>query len=181
LFETFHADFSMVPSRIVAQECIAILTTPLLTRFLDVVRQADEDWSARLATRLQDVCAGWVPEVWGVRLNAQDAAAAHRALMDGRAICVGDLLRDNADREAPLAVAPLMVERDEETILLPEADLILVAGDHLLLAGAHEDRSRLGLTLQNANALEYVLTGREKAGGWLWQRFLSAAASEASR
>jgi voltage-gated potassium channel len=145
------------------------------------VRQADEEWSARLAIRLQEVCAGWVPEVWGVRLNAQDAAAAHRALMDGRAICVGNLLRDNADREAPLAVMPLMVERDDETILLPEPDLALVAGDHLLLAGSHEDRSRLGLTLQNANALEYVLTGREKAGGWLWQQFLTPAAGASRR
>ena len=30
LFAAYGADFTMVPSRIVAQECIAILTTPLL-------------------------------------------------------------------------------------------------------------------------------------------------------
>ena len=34
LFDTFRADFRMVHTRVVAQECLSILTTPLLTRFL---------------------------------------------------------------------------------------------------------------------------------------------------
>lgn len=177
LFEAFQGDFCMVPSRIVAQECIAILTTSLLTRFLGVVREADEGWSARLAELLQGLCENVVPEIWSIRLNAQNAAAAHRALMSDRTIRLGDLLRDPASREEPLGVLPLMIERHERTLLLPEADAALVAGDHLLLAGRHEARSRLDLTVQNANALEYVLTGRDKSGGWLWQRLFSRGAA----
>ena len=42
LFDTYNADFTMVPGRIVAQECIAILTTPLLAAFLALLRQKDE-------------------------------------------------------------------------------------------------------------------------------------------
>lgn len=177
LFEAFADDFCMVPSRIVAQECIAILTTSLLTRFLAVVREADEGWCARLAGRLQTVWAGLVPEIWSVRLIVPDTAAAHRALMAGRAIRIGDLLRDPTERDQSIGVLALMIERDGGALILPEDDAGLVAGDHLLLAGRHEARSRLDLTVQNANALEYVLTGRDKSGGWLWQRLFSRGAA----
>jgi len=170
LFEAFEGDFCMVPSRIVAQECIAILTTSLLTRFLAAVREADEDWSAALAGRLQALCEGTVPEIWSVRLNIREGAAAYRALMAGRPIRLDALLRDPTDREAALAAMPLMVEREGRTLVLPAGDAALVAGDRLLLAGQHDARSRLELTVQNANVLEYVLTGSDRSGGWLWQR-----------
>jgi Trk K+ transport system NAD-binding subunit len=34
LFDAYDADFTMVPSRIVARECLALITSPLLARFL---------------------------------------------------------------------------------------------------------------------------------------------------
>jgi voltage-gated potassium channel Kch len=34
LFDAYDADFTMVPSRIVARECLALITSPLLSRFL---------------------------------------------------------------------------------------------------------------------------------------------------
>lgn len=178
LFDAFEGDFCMVPSRIVAQECIAILTTALLTRFLTVVREADEDWSARLADQLQALCEGLVPEVWSVRLDAPEAAATRRALTTGRSVRMGDLLRDSAERAHTLAVLPLMIERESGPLILPQADLLLRAGDHLLLAGSHVARSRLDLTVRNANALDYVLTGRDKSGGWLWQRLFGRGARD---
>ena len=180
LFEAFEGDFCMVPSRIVAQECIAILTTSLLTRFLAVVREADEAWSAALAGRLQALCEGMVPEIWSVRLNIREGAAAYRALMAGRAIRLDALLRDPTDREAVLAAMPLMVEREGRALVLPEGDATLVAGDRLLLAGQHDARSRFDLTVQNANVLEYVLTGSDRSGGWLWQR-LSGRSADGAR
>ena len=42
LFAAYHADFAMVPSQIVAQESIAVLTTPLLARFLQALHERDE-------------------------------------------------------------------------------------------------------------------------------------------
>ena len=41
LFAAYGADFTVLPSRI-AQECIALLTAPLLARFLERVQQLDE-------------------------------------------------------------------------------------------------------------------------------------------
>lgn len=93
----------------------------------------------------------------------------HRRLILEGAIRLGDLLLDNVDRGQALPVLPLLLEREGQIHLLPAADFLLVAGDHLLLAGPHGVRRSFELTLQNSNAMEYVLSGRDSSGGWLWQ------------
>ena len=45
-------------------------------------------------------------------------------------------------------------------------DFKLVAGDRLLLAGRLSARRNLDFTLDNANELDYVLTGSENSGTW---------------
>jgi Trk K+ transport system NAD-binding subunit len=169
LFDIFRPDFSMVHTRVVAQECISILTTPLLARFLGAVRGADESWSKNVSSRLECICEGLVPEVWDVDLEAQVAPAAHKALMEGRPLSVGQLMRDNADWKAVLPAIVLMIVRRGEPVFLPDDEFRLEAGDELLIVGRHAARSALDLTLQNANALDYILTGRDRRGGWLWQ------------
>jgi len=169
LFETFRADFSMVHTRVVAQECISILTTPLLARFLNAVRQADEAWSKTLAQRLESICDGLVPQVWDIRLEGASAPAVHKALRRQQRIAVTDLLRDNAERDDMLPAVVLMVEREGRSFLLPEDGFQLREGDAVLLAGRHQVRSVLDLTLKNLNALDYVLTGVDQRGGWVWR------------
>ena len=170
LFEAYRGDFSMVPSRIVAQEAIAILTTPLLARFLARLGSRDESWSRALVEQLQTLCDGRTPTLWDCRLNAAEAPAAWQALMHGRTIRLGDILRDGTERSRLLAVVVLLIERDEVCHLLPDAEFKLVAGDHLLLASPLAARRNLELTLDNVNELDYVLSGRESSGSWLWQR-----------
>ncbi len=169
LFDAFRDDFCMVPPRIIAQECIAILTTPLLTRFLDLVRDRDEGWCQALDQRLEELGAGRVPEIWGTRLNMAEAPAAHRLLMAGARITLADFLRDSADRDTRFAILPLLLDRGGDRTALPGDKVALQAGDMLLFAGQPGMQRRLELTLQNANVLDYVLTGQERASGWLWR------------
>lgn len=169
LFETFDADFRMVPTRIVAQECIAILATPLLARFLAGIRNTDETWSKTVSTRVESICDGMVPVVWDVRIEKDAAPAACQILKNGQRFSVGDLMRDNANRDERFPVVVLMIERAGKDIVLPADDFVLEAGDALLLAGQHRVRPALELTLQYVHALEYVLTGRDTQGGWLWR------------
>ena len=171
LFDAYGAAFTMVPSRIVAQESIALLTAPLLSRFLDILRQRDEAGCRNLASRLQALNDGRTPLVWEIRLNAAHALAAWHALMHGQTLRLGELLRDGSDRERRLDLVVLMVWRDDEALLLPADSFALRAGDQLLIASRRSDRARLELTLQNANELSYVLTGREEAN-WLWKKLV---------
>ena len=170
LFDTFRADFSMVHTRVVAQECISIINTPLLARFLSAVRHADEDWCKALAARLESLCEGLVPEVWGVHIDALGAAAAHRAVLERQPLSAELLMRDGGNRDAFLPALILMVERKGQAFLLPDAGFMLQNDDAVLVAGRHSARSALNLTLRNANVLHYLLTGEDRGRGWLWRR-----------
>lgn len=167
LFAAYGADFTMVPSRIVAQECIAILTTPLLARFLELQAQRDAAWCQRLVERLLAVGHDLTPTIWGVHLNLSEAPAARQALMRGQSFSLGALLRDGTERSRPLDAIALLIERNDRYHLLPDEDFQLAAGDRLLLAGPLYARRNLELTLQNLNELDYVLNGRENSGSWL--------------
>lgn len=108
LFEKFKADFTMVQSRIVAQECIAILP-PMLARFLRQLQDADEAWSKALSPRREGLAHGRISLVWGVRLDGT------RPLKTGPAIDLGTWLRDNTDRTLQLPVVVLMIRRQART------------------------------------------------------------------
>ncbi|WP_194725790.1 potassium channel family protein [Noviherbaspirillum malthae] len=162
LFDTFDADFSMVHTRVVAQECISVLTTPLLAQFLAAVRLSDADWSRELTVRLESFCGNVVPEVWGTVIDTEGAPAVCKALQKGRHLAIGQLVRDNADAERELPLIVLMLIRGEHRRLLPDPDCELQPGDALLFAGRHEARSIMNLTMQNANALEYILTRHDE-------------------
>jgi uncharacterized protein with PhoU and TrkA domain len=108
--------------------------------------------------------------VWSVRINIHDATAVYRASMAGQAIRLGQLLLDSSDRQRPLGAMVLMIERDRAFLLMPPPDTPLISGDTLLLAGSHAARSSFDLTVENANALEYVLSGQDSSSGWLWRQ-----------
>ena len=170
LFDAFSGDFSMVPSRIVAQECIAILTTPLLAGFLQRLQDRDESWCRHLVERLHALSEGLTPTVWSIRLNATEAPAARQTLMHHEAFSLKDILRDGTDRSRALPAIPLLVERADSYFLLPDERFPLAAGDQILLASTMNTRRNLELTLRNPNELYYVLNGHERSQNWLWQK-----------
>ena len=53
LFARFGADMTLAPPQIMATECLALLRTPLLAEFLDLVRAKDNPWAHALAERLR--------------------------------------------------------------------------------------------------------------------------------
>ena len=168
LFDAYDADFTMVPSRIVARECLALITSPLLRRFLQLVRDWPDARAAVVARQLEELCGNRVPLVWGVRLNAAEAPAVHQLLMmEQGAMALGMLRRDPAAQQDVLPLLPLLLVREGIDHQLPVEATLLEPGDHLLFAGTRAARFAQNLTLDNRNVLDYVLTGRD-APGWLW-------------
>jgi Trk K+ transport system NAD-binding subunit len=169
LFERFHADLTMVPREVIAHECLAILTTPMLAPFLQTVQAQPQDWCEALLQRLTQRLGWEAPEVWSVRISAREAPALHLRLNRGQRVRLGELLRDHADRSETLLCEVLQLDRSGQDLLLPAADSALEQGDELLFAGSRRARARLELVLRNDHALDYVLSGRESSG-WLWQK-----------
>lgn len=168
LFEAYAPDLAVVPSEIVGHACLALLTTPLLPVFLRQMEHQDDEWARSLLARMRLELGDDVPESWSVRLDAAQAAAVDAWLARRGSLPLAALLADPAARESRLACVPLLLRRDSGDQLVSTVSDDLRAGDEILFAGTHEARVRQQLILQNANALAYVLTGRETQSGWLW-------------
>lgn len=174
LFDAFHQDLLMVPSRIVAQEFLARITTPLLHRFLKLLPQHNEAECAAIWEELANLDPGRHPEIWDLPIVPQRTPALAELTQAGGRFRVAHLRADPFDRSRRLALKVLMVRRGNKTIQLPQDDVPLHADDRLLLAGSPRAKRQVELTLRNVNVLNYVLTGQESQGGSLW-RWLTRA------
>jgi voltage-gated potassium channel len=170
LFDAFEEDLCMVPSRIVAREFLALITTPLISAFLDLIPSHDEDWCAALIARLEQVNHGAVPEVWSVSVTPELAEAVHWALTIRRGVILTELLRDPFDRAERLSAEVLLVSHNDGVSELPDEDMALRFGDSVLFAGSSEAKRRLDLTVHNSNLLNYVQSGRHSDRSWVWRR-----------
>jgi hypothetical protein len=96
-------------------------------------------------------------------------------------VALGDLLRNPHDRNQPLECRVLYLTRaDESAVLLPHAHTAIRDGDNLLLVGRGGARQDLELTLNNENTFDYVLSGREVPGGWIWEWLTDGRARKAA-
>lgn len=170
LFDAFQADIKMVSSEMIAHRCLALIHSPLLAPFLDVVRGESDAWADQVIARLEKSIGGRTPAIWTVAATAGSAPAVHRAvLFEGRTVTVGDLRRDPGNREETLACEALYAMQKEKPVVLPPDDMALSPGDRVLFAGRSAAREAQARALRNLNDLEYVLTGHE-APGWLWRK-----------
>lgn len=171
LFDAFESDITVLPSEIIAHECLAILGTPLLVPFLREVRMRDESWCSTQLERLTARLGWMVPEIWSERINLKGAPALYRRLMRGETVTLDMLLRSPTDRTVPLDCEVLYLDRDDDDhLLMPAGNTSLRPGDELLLAGTRRARSDLGLGIGNEHTLAYLITGEDLPGGWIWLR-----------
>ena len=169
LFRAFDSDFTVVPSNIIAHECLAVLTTPLLSRFLEIVKGKNDAWADSVVARTSGVAGTEVPATWCVTLDAGGAQAVVRQL--GKTpILLDHLLRDPANRKARMACVPLMLVRGKEVIEMPPLESALREGDRILFGGHGRVIARQELNLRNQNTLNYVLLGTQATDSWLWSK-----------
>ncbi len=180
LFEHFGADLVMRPSEIVADECVALLTSPLLLRFLRNVRRQTDGWADDVIHRLREASGKRSPATWELRIDREqapavcerspDAAGASRVDASRRALRLGELLRDPRDRATRVEATALLALREGRETLLPGDDWTLAEGDELLFAGKEAARRRLAIGLHDRGTLDYLVTGREPGLRAPWQR-----------
>ncbi len=171
LFATFKADFMVRPAEIIAHECLGLLTTPLLARFLAEVKRQDDAWSDALVARIVLACGQRVPATWNVAIDAKVAPALEAELRSGAQVKLGALLRSPTDRTQLLRAVPLLLLRGSQNHLLPSDDLDLCPGDNILFASTRSSRALLQGSMANVNDLGYVLHARQPDIGWLWRKF----------
>lgn len=169
LFATMALDAMLVPTDVVAHEVYALLSTPLLRRFLREMPARGDQWAADVIDRLTSVCGHHLQTLWKVGLTCMEAPAVQAWLASGRAR-LGDLIRDPADRNEQIPAVPLLVLRGEECTLAPDTDFVLAVDDEILLAGRPTARRALDTTLLLDAVGEYVVVGGHVPSSWIWRQ-----------
>jgi Trk K+ transport system NAD-binding subunit len=169
IFEAADLDLVMEPSRIIVWRILPLLTTPLLSRFLRLLRAGSEDFAHELRERIQGMCGGVTPETWSFEIDPQMASAVYAAVDRGIGVRIGDLQHAPSNRDKKLRCIALLLNRGEKNYLLPDPEMSLQRGDRILFTARAGTRRVMSWALNNPKALEYVVTGIETPDGTVWR------------
>jgi Trk K+ transport system NAD-binding subunit len=168
LIDAARAQMRFVQSDVMTHECLQLLTTPRLNRFLLRAREQSNAWAAGVCGRIRDVVGDVVPHVWLIDCDS-GRLGLKRALVEQTepALTVGHLLSDPDDRRMRIPATSLLLLRNGRDQLLPDEGTVLQAGDRLLFAGAAGAEALQSRLLDDDVAIDYVRTGVERPLTWL--------------
>lgn len=169
LFRAANLDLLMQRGSVIAHKIFALLTTPLLTEFLELAKQQGNDWSNLLVSRLGGIVGDEAPETWGMTIDTAEAPAIYAGLAAGYTLTVGDLWRDTRNRDERLPGIALLLKRGEIETVVPDEATQLQCGDRLLLAGRIEARRQMSWIERNHNSFAYLVTGQEMPSSFIWR------------
>ncbi len=175
LVEAARADFTFVQSELMVHECLQLLKTPMLGRFISRLRDAEPATAAATIKRVRDEVGEGAPIAWRFDCDVmQPGMFAAFYQNAGRAFRIADLLADPTDPQERMRAAVLMLERKDSVELLPDIDAALKPGDRLLFVGAAAAHSLQRRYLTEPGTVSWVLSGSEPPRGllfrWLQQR-----------
>ncbi|MDI1309527.1 MAG: NAD-binding protein [Methylotenera sp.] len=169
LFKKFNADITMQISDIIAHECLAHMVSPLLAQFLALTRNLSNQWANALISQLVEKVGEEVPETWGVTINAKNAPAVTELLNKSMHVQLENLTQDPHNRNQRLDVVALMIVRNQNSMLLPDANLRLAVDDCILFCGRPNAKFAMPLVLNNTKRLTFMIDGIEIFDSWIWR------------
>ena len=182
VFQAAEVDLIMMPSLVSARRILFILIAPLMKSFFETLRERDKQQDGRFLgetiAALEAAVGGSQPRVWTVDVGAAECGAVVRLAEAGGRVTLGDLLRDPAERSERLACAPLVIESNGTTQILPEPETVVRPGDQILFCGTPYAARLLEASMNNDYTLAYLMTGLDEPRGyamkWLHRRFAAA-------
>ena len=168
LFQALQPDMLMVPSVMVARQCLAAMTSPMLPRLHEHFLTMPAETVHRLLAYLPHQ----ETQVWEICLNFDEAPALFALFCQKKPITLADVLRNNRDRATRMELHAVALLRAGKFIAAPDEEtLCLLPNDRLLMAGVASSQYRLALTLRDEQVLAYVLDGIDRPDGWIWRWF----------
>lgn len=169
IFQAADLDLVMEPSRIIVWRILPLITTPLLSRFLRLLRSGTEEDASRLCGRIEAMCGQVTPETWSFTVDREQTAGLFAALDGSMEIQIKHLQCAPTNRDELLPCLPLLLSRGDINYMLPDPDLALHRGDRILFTSRSGARQTMSWTLQNPKVLEYIVTGDELPDGTVWR------------
>jgi len=156
-----HAGLQLITQRsdIIARKILSLLQNPLLAEFLINMRSQNSEWADQLLSKICTVTDDLVPVNWTVTISEQDSPAICDRLREGELLSLAIFLANPQQRESALPCLPLMLRRNDDSILTPIPETTLKVGDELLLCGRDQARRQMQWTQNVPEYLDYIITG----------------------
>ena len=179
LIEAAQADLEFVQANLIVHECLQILKTPMLGRFISHLRNAGTPLAEATYERVRPVSGEGAPLAWTFDCDVMQPGMFGAFFQRrGDALSLKHLLADPTNPSERLCATPLALERQGEAEYLPTDDTLLKPGDRLLFVGDEIARSLQLRYLREPGTVAWVCSGCEPPRSalfrWLEQRRLSA-------
>lgn len=175
LFQAANLDMIMQRGNVISNTIFALIRTPMLGDFLRIVSRFKNDRANELVSRIVGVVNDDIPELWELRVNAEETPALFKTIQK-RQVLVQDILHGELKREDSTlkkypSAMPLFLRRGNGNVLLPEDNRIIRENDIFLMCGTYKAREEMLRVVKNINSLESVLCGEHVPVGWLFRKF----------
>ena len=162
LIEAARADVTFVQSELMVHECLQLLKTPMLGRFISRLREAESGIAAATIRRVRDEVGAGAPSAWIFECDVLQPGVFNAFFQSAPAsFRIAHLLADPTDPQVRMPAAALMLERQGTFELLPDADLKLKPGDHILFVGDSSTRRLQRRYLAEPGTVSWTLSGTE--------------------
>ena len=161
LFKNANINHIFTPSRILVNKVTNALVMPLSDKFLKLIIKKDNIWASKLVARLLKEI-NEKPLLLELEINENKAPQIYKYLLSKEKLTLDLLATSLYNKELKNNVVPLLLQRENDTILLPLWEEELKIGDKILLACDSHAKNDIEYICQNIYEFYYALTGKEK-------------------
>jgi Trk K+ transport system NAD-binding subunit len=169
IFEAANINLTLQRGNIIAHTIFALIRSPLMADFIRHASCHNDDWAKKVVSRIAGIIENEVPYLWEIEISYKSSLAVYKAIQKRRNIKLLDITRSPKNRQEQLNCIPLMLLRKDRNYLLPEPEQRLKPGDRLLFCGNSTAKRTYSWALDDPFVLNYLLTGKEGSGGYVWQ------------
>lgn len=180
LIDAANANIKFVQDTLTTSECMQILKTPMLGRFIAQLRAAGSAPCSEALAHIRAVVGDTSPRAWSFECDVLGPGMFFAFFQrGGTPFTLRHLTLDPTDPQTRMACTALMLERDKRQRLLPPEDTPLRPGDRVLFVGEDAARRLQQRYLTEPGTVAWVCSGTEPARGYVfrwWQRRFGARA-----
>jgi Trk K+ transport system NAD-binding subunit len=162
LIDAACANLKFVQSEIMVNECLQVLKTPMLSRFIVRLRAGEREQAAAILKHVRAEVGEGSPHSWAFACDVLRPGMFYAFFQrGGAAFTIQQLLADPTNPSQRMRATALMLERDTDTRLVPPDDTILKPGDRILFAGDDSARRLQERYLNEPGTVAWVCSGSE--------------------
>ncbi len=161
IFQSAKIDHIFMPSIILINKITNALISPLSDEFIRLLYKENDKWAALLIKDLiQTIDVN--PLLYELKINKKYAPEVFNVIKEKKEVKLGIFTRSLYNKEQKNNVIPLLLIRDDETVVLPSLEVVLQEDDKILFACNENARNDIEYISLNVYEFYYAYTGEER-------------------